>query len=115
MGLRLALAVVLVLTAAAPAGAAPRAKTRFDGIRDCERLAVIQFKRHNAAFRQFTIQRGKVSVDKYADKVGGSFVSTVYHGTATYDAGRGAQPTRFICLHGGMGNDALFVYTLPES
>jgi hypothetical protein len=115
VGLRLALAFILALTAAAPAVAAPRAKTRFDGIRDCERLAAIQFKRLNASFRQFTIQRGKVSVDKYADKVGASFVSTVYHGTATYDAGKGPQPTHFICLHGGMGNDALFVYTLPES
>jgi len=115
VGLRLALVFVLTLTVAAPASAAPRTKTRFDGIRDCERLAAIQFKRHNAAFRQFTIQRGKVSVDKYADKVGGNFVSSVYHGTATYDAGRGPQQTRFICLHGGMGNDALFVYTLPET
>ena len=115
MGLRLALAFILALIVAAPSSAAPRAKTRFDGIRDCERLAAIQFKRHNAAFRQFTIHRGRVSVDKFADKVGARFVSTVYHGTATYDAGKGPQTTRFICLHGGMGNAALFVYTLPES
>jgi hypothetical protein len=114
VGLRLALAFILALTIAAPAGAAPRAKTRFDGIRDCERLAAVQFKRHNPAFRQFTVQRGKVTVDKFADKVGGNFVSTIYHGTATYDAGKGAHSTRFICLHGGMGNDALFVYTLPD-
>ena len=114
MGLRLALAFILALMIAAPADAAPR-KTRFDGIRDCERLAAIQLKRHNAGFRQFTVQRGRVTVDKFADRVGGSFVSSVYHGIATYDAGKGPQTTRFICLHGGMGNAALFVYTLPES
>ncbi len=114
MGLKLAFAFVLALTIAAPADAAPR-KTRFDGIRDCERLAAIQLKRHNAGFRQFTIHRGRVSVDRFADKVGSSFVSAVYHGTATFDSGKGPGPTRFICLHGGLGNDALFVYTLPET
>jgi hypothetical protein len=114
VGLRLALAVVLALMIAAPAGAAPR-KTRFDGIRDCERLAAIQLKRHNAGFRQFTIHRGRVTVDRFAGNVGSSFVSAVYHGTATYDVGKGPGPTRFICLHGGLGNHALFVYTLPET
>jgi hypothetical protein len=114
VGLKLAFAFVLALTIAAPADAAPR-KTRFDGIRDCERLAAIQLKRHNAGFRQFTIHRGRVTVDRFADKVGSSFVSAVYHGTATFDAGKGPGPTRFICLHGGLGNEALFVYTLPET
>jgi hypothetical protein len=113
VGLKLALAFILALIIAAPADAARR-KTRFDGIRDCERLAAIQLKRHNAGFRQFTIHRGRVTVDRFADKVGSSFVSAVYHGTATYDAGKGPGTTRFICLHGGLGNDALFVYTLPE-
>jgi hypothetical protein len=114
VGLRLALALVLALVIAAAPPPAPR-KTRFDGIRDCERLAAIQLKRHNAGFRQFTIHRGKVTVDRFADKVGSSFVSAVYHGTATYDAGKGPGTSRFICLHGGLGNHALFVYTLPES
>ena len=113
--MKILLAGALLLALALPATAAPRAKTRFDGIRDCERLAMTQFKRHNPAFRQFTVQRGRVTVDKFADRVGGSFVSSVYHGIATYDAGKGPQTTRFICLHGGMGNAALFVYTLPES
>ena len=31
---------------------------------------------------------------------------------AIYDAGKGPDATRFICLHGG--REALFVYTLPE-
>jgi hypothetical protein len=112
VGLKRLLIGVVLASLAATADAAPRAKTRFDGIRDCERLAVTQFKRHNVAFRRFTIDRSKVSVDRFADRVGGSFVSAVYHGSATYDAGKGADPTRFICLHGGQ--DALFVYTLPE-
>ena len=112
MGLRRLLIGALLASLAATANAAPRAKTRFDGIRDCERLGAVQFRRHNAAFRRFTIDRAKVSVDRFADRIGGSFVSTVYHGGATYDGGKGADHTRFICLHGGQ--DALFVYTLPD-
>ena len=111
MGLRrLAIGAVLA-SLTATADAAPRAKTRFDGIRDCERLAAVQFRRHNPAFRRFTIDRANVSVDRLAERIGNSFVSAVYHGGATYDAGKGPDVTRFICLHGGQ--DALFVYTLP--
>ena len=106
--------LAIALALAAPAAAAPRAKTRFDGIRDCERLAMVQFKRHDPAFRRFTIDRAKVVVDKFADKVGATFVSTIYHGIATYQAGKGPRTTRFICLHGGVGRDALFVYTLAD-
>ena len=65
---------------ALPADAAPRAKTRFDGIRDCERLGAVQFRRHDPAFRRFTIDRSRVEVDNYADSVGRVFVSTIYHG-----------------------------------
>jgi hypothetical protein len=112
--MRVAAAGTLVLALAASAVAAPRAKTRFDGIRDCERLGAVQFKRHNAAFRRFVIDRSSVEDDKYAELVGPTFVSTIYHGKATYDAGKGAKTTRFICLHGGVGKDAVFVYTLAE-
>ena len=114
MGLRTLLGGALVLALAIPATAAPRAKTRFDGIRDCEQLAAVQFKRHNPAFRRFIIDRSNVDDDKYADNVGPLFVSTIYHGKASYDSGKGPQPTRFICLHGGVGRNAVFVYTLPE-
>ena len=114
-GLTPLLAGVLLLALSLPATAAPRAKTRFDGIRDCERLAAVQFKRHNPAFRRFTIDRAKVEDDKYADSVGTTFVSTIYHGRATYEAAKGPQPTRFICMHGGGGRGAVFVYTLPAS
>ena len=81
----------LLLALALPAAAAPRAKTRFDGIRDCERLAAVQFKRHNPAFRRFLIDRATVEDDKYADMVGPTFVSTIYHGKATYDAAKGPR------------------------
>lgn len=114
MGLRRALAIALLLALGVPAVAAPRAKTRFDGIRDCERLAAVQFRRHNPAFRRFIVDRAKVDGDKYADKVGGTFVSTIYHGSATYEASSGPRTTRFICLHGGVGAGAVFVYTLPD-
>lgn len=115
MGLKTAVAGALLLMLAVPAISAPRAKTRFDGIRDCERLAAVQFKRHNAAFRRLLIDRSTVEDDKFADNVGPTFVSTIYHGKATYDAGKGPLPTRFICLHGGVGRDAVFIYTLPAS
>ena len=119
MGLKASLAgallLALALSQALPAAAAPRPKTRFDGIRDCERLAAVQFKRHNPAFRRLVIDRSNVEDDRYADQVGPIFVSTIYHGKATYDAGKGPQPTRFICLHGGAGRNAVFIYTLPAS
>jgi hypothetical protein len=115
VGLKALLAGALLLALPLSADAAPRAKTRFDGIRDCERLAAVQFKRHNAAFRRLVIDRASVEDDKYADQVGAMFISTIYHGKATYDAGKGPLPARFICLHGGVGRDAVFVYTLPAS
>ena len=108
------LAGALLIALAAPADAARRSKTRFDGIRDCERTGALQFLRHNPAFRRFAIDRSAVEVDKYADRVGSQFVSTVYHGRATYEAANISRSTRFICLHGGMGRRAVFVYTLSE-
>ena len=112
-GLKPLIAGALLLALVLPSAAAPRAKTRFDGIRDCERLGAVQFKRHNPAFRRFVIDRANVDDDKYADSVGTTFVSTIYHGKATYEAAKGPQPTRFICMHGGGGRGAVFVYTLP--
>src|SRR5207247_6498301 len=103
------LAAAALLTLVAPADAARRS-TRFDGIRDCERAGAAQFLRHNSTFRRFAIDRANVEVDKYADQVGNRFVSTVYHGKATYEAASGPRSTRFICLHSGMGKGALFVY-----
>jgi hypothetical protein len=115
VGLRGPLTIALLLLALGlPAVAAPRTKTRFDGIRDCERLAAVQFKRHSPTFRRFTIDRAKVEDDKYADKIGGTFVSTIYHGSAIYEGASGPRPTRFICLHGGVGAGAVFVYTLAD-
>ena len=112
MGVRAPLAGALVVALTLSASSAPRAKTKFDGIRDCERLGAVQFKRHNPAFKRFIIDRADVEGDKYADQVGTSFVSTIYRGKATYEAAKGPRLTRFICLHGGVGKDAVFVYTL---
>jgi hypothetical protein len=100
---------------AAPADAARRSTTRFDGIRDCERAGYTQFLRHNPTFKRFAIDRANVETDKFADRVGPLFISTIYHGKATYEAAGGAQTVRFICLHSGMGRrGAVFVYTVPE-
>jgi hypothetical protein len=89
-------------------------RTRYDGLRQCERLAGLQFRRSNSAFRRFIIDRSSVQTDRFADKVGSQFVSTVYHGKALYEADKGIKTVRFICLHAGFARGAVFVYTLPE-
>jgi hypothetical protein len=113
-GVKTLLAAALLLALAAPADAARRTKTRFDGIRDCERTGSAQFLRHNPAFRRFVIDRANVDTDRFADRIGTMFISTIYHGKATYEAAAGPKTTRFICLHGGLGRRAVFVYTLPD-
>ena len=112
MGVRMALTLALCALAAAPAALAQ--KSTEDGLRDCENLAVVKFKRANPNFKRFAIQRADVEEDKFADKVGSQFVSTVYHGKATYQDTGEPQAVRFICLHGGLGKGAVFVYTLPK-
>ena len=111
MGVRLAAVAALCVLAAAPALAQ---KSTEDGLRDCEKLAAKKFKQENAAFKKFAITRADVEEDKFADKVGTQFVSTVYHGKAVYQAAGEPDKVRFICLHGGLGKGAVFVYTLPR-
>jgi hypothetical protein len=113
-GLTLALTGAVLIAATVPAAAATRSKTRFDGIRDCERTAITQLRRHNPAFRRFMIDRAHVTSDRYSERVGPMFVATVYHGRATFEAAAGPRAARFVCLHGGMHRRALFVYMLPE-
>jgi hypothetical protein len=107
------LAVLLLAVTSADASA-QRTKTRFDGIRDCERSGRMQFFRHNPNFRRFVIERAGIDVDRYGDRVGNQFVSTIYRGKATYEAAAGTQNVRFICLHAGAGRGAVFVYTLVD-
>jgi hypothetical protein len=114
VGVRLLLAAGAAMVLVGTTAAAPRSTTRFDGIRDCERAGAVQFKRHDATFKRFSINRAEVHVDKFADQVGQSFVATIYHGKASYEAAHGPRNTRFICLHGGINRGVLFVYTLPE-
>ena len=109
--MKLALAAALCALAVAPALAQ---KSTEDGLRDCEKLAAVKFKQENAAFKKFEIARAGVEEDKFADKVGTQFVSTVYHGNAVYQAGGESAEVRFICLHGGLNKGAVFVYTLPK-
>ena len=112
MGVKIALAVAVCVLCAAPAALAQ--KSTEDGLRDCEKLAAVKFKQENAAFKRFEITRADVEEDKFADKVGTQFVSTVYHGKAAYQAGGEPADVRFICLHGGIGKGAVFVFTLPR-
>ena len=111
MGVRLALIAALCALAAWPALAQ---KSTEYGLRDCEKLAAIKFKQEHSAFKKFAIARADVEEDKFADKVGTQFVSTVNHGKATYQAGGEPAEVRFICLHGGLNKGAVFVYTLPK-
>ncbi len=108
------LAIVLAFGAACAVPAALAQKSTADGLSDCEKLAAIKFKQENPAFKKFAIERRDVEEDKFADKVGTQFVSTVYHGQATYQAADAPASVRFICLHGGVGKGAVFVYTLPR-
>jgi hypothetical protein len=101
------------MTAAAVAPAYAQ-RTTIGSLAECSRRAAVQFKRHNPTFRRFVIDRASVSDDKFADRVGAQFVATVYHGKAIYEAAAGPKTVRFICLHGGVGRGAVFVYTLPE-
>ena len=110
MGVRLASLAALCALAAWPARAQ---KSTEDGLRDCDKLAAVKFKQENPAFKKFSIARADVEEDKFADKVGTQFVSTVYHGKATYQAAGAPDEVRFICLHGGLGKGAVFVNTLP--
>ncbi len=112
MALRAFTIALLGLVLAAPAALAQR--TTFDGLVGCERYAAVEFKRRNPAFRRFVIDRASVAVDRFADKVGSQFVSTIYHGRASYDAGSGAKIVRFLCLHGGVERGPLFVYVLAD-
>jgi hypothetical protein len=108
---KLAALAVLCALAAWPALAQ---KSTEDGLRDCEKLAAVKFKQENPAFKKFAIARADVEEDKFADKVGTQFVSTVYHGNAVYQAGGEPAEVRFICLHGGLNKGVVFVYTLPK-
>lgn len=103
------LAAALMLPSAASAQ-----RTKFDGLRQCERYGALQFRKQNPAFRRFLIDRSSVSEDRFADQVGQQFVSTIYHGKATYEAAVGPKPVRFVCLHAGYRRGPVFVYTLPE-
>lgn len=103
------LAVSLILPSAASAQ-----RTKFDGLRQCERFGALQFRKQNPSFRRFLIDRSSVVEDKFVDQVGQQFVSTIYHGKAAYEAGGGPKQVRFICLHAGYRRGPVFVYTLPE-
>jgi len=111
MTMRLALAAAALAVCVAPALAQ---KSTADGLRDCEKLAAVKFKQENPAFKKFAIDATDVNEDKFADKVGTQFVSTVYHGKATYQADGKPDDVRFVCLHAGLGKGAVFVYTLPR-
>jgi hypothetical protein len=111
MSIKTAAIITLFAIYAAPALAQ---KSTEDGLRDCEKLAAVKFKQENPAFKKFAIARADVEEDKFADKVGTQFVSTIYHGKAVYQAGGEPADVRFICLHGGLGKGAVFVYVLPR-
>jgi hypothetical protein len=112
MGVKLALIATLCALAAAPAAAQWSTES---GLQDCEKLAAVKFKQENTAFKKFTITRAGVEEEKFADKVGSQYVATVYHGMAIYDAFGRQTPVRFLCLHGGVGKGAVFVYTLQPN
>jgi len=112
VGVRIALAAVLCALAAAPAAFAQDSTE--GGLRDCEKLAAVKLKRDNPNFKHFAIQRAGVEEDKFTDKVGSQYVSTLYEGDATYQDTGAPQQVRFICLHAGVGKGAVFVHVLSH-
>jgi hypothetical protein len=112
VGLKAGAAAAAVLVLAATPAASQ--KTRFDGLLGCERRAAVQFKLHNPAFRRFLIERATVEVDRFADRVGNQFVSTIYHGMATLEVASTTTTVHFICLHAGVAKGPVFVYTLAD-
>ena len=112
MGVKLALAVGAVRALRHRAGGGAKIDRRRPArLRKARRR---QIQRENPAFKQFTITRADVEEDKFTDKVGSQFVSTVYHGKAAIRPRARPQSVRFICLHAGFGKGAVFVYTLPR-
>jgi hypothetical protein len=108
------LAAAILAAALIPSPASAQ-RTKFAGLRECERYGSVQFLRQNPAFRRFIIDRATVEEDKFAAQVGTQFVSTVYHGKALFETGTsGPKTVRFICLHAGYRRGPVFVYTLPE-
>jgi hypothetical protein len=103
----------LVVAALLPTPAVAQ-RTKFEGLRQCERYAAVQFRRSNPLFRRFVIDRASIGEDKFADRVGTQFVSTLYYGKGMFEAASGPKPVRFICMHAGYKKGPLFVYTLPE-
>jgi hypothetical protein len=108
----LAAGALLIALLFSPSAFAQRNK--FDGLRQCERYASADFRKHNPQFRRFVIDRASASEDKYAAQVGTQFVSTIYHGKAMLEAGSGEKTVRFVCLHAGYRRGPLFAYTMAE-
>ena len=108
------LAAGVLLAALLYSSSASAQRNKFDGLRQCERYASAQFRKHNLQFRRFVIDRASANEDKYADQIGTQFVSTVYHGKAMLEAGNGEKTVRFVCLHAGYRRGPLFVYTMAE-
>ena len=108
------LALACLIAALIPSTASAQ-RTKFAGLRECERYGAVQFLRQNPAFRRFIIDRATVEEEKFAAQVGTQFVSTIYHGRAMFEAGTGGPKTvRFICLHAGYRRGPVFVYTMAE-
>jgi hypothetical protein len=99
--------VLAALLAASSAGAAA------DEIDDCEALGKTQLS-ESSFDRPFEIDREKLYFDKAEAQVGSQFVSSVLHGPANMDTGGEMESVRFVCLHGGTGVGALFVWFLPD-
>jgi hypothetical protein len=112
MVVRAAIAVLIAALALPVPAFAQRNK--FDALRQCERYAAVQFKKRNEQFKRFIIDRASANENKYADRVGTQFVSTVYSGKALYEAGGAPVIVRFICLHAGYRKGPVFVYVMGD-
>lgn len=111
---RLTLFFLALIVLAGGAAEAFAQRTKFDGLRQCERFGAVQFRRQEPGFRRFMIDRSAATSDRFAERVGSQFVATIYSGMATFDAGSGPKRVHFICLHAGYARGPVFIYTLPD-
>jgi hypothetical protein len=107
------LAATAALIAILSASSASAQRTTLRGLTDWSRYAAATFKRQEPAFRRFVIDRASVRTDRLGRMVGNQYITAIFSGGASYDAGGGARNVTFVCLHNSE-KGALLVYTVPR-
>lgn len=103
---------VVLVTSFLLAWSLPALTEENSGEADCQALATAQGRQLDPEFVRVTLDL-PMQIDRYDAPLGRQHISTVYSGTAIYEALPGGDPRQFICLHGGKPGGALFLAYLP--